>query len=357
MNIEKRKEFIINFFYISVLLVILFIFLPYILGIIAPFVIGFILAYLLNKPITYLNKKIKRKRGIVAIVVVTIFYATIGVLVFLISIKAFEFIKELFIILPDLYNEQIAPMLTDMLNRLQISIFNLDSSLLSTLEELSNNIITSFSSVISDFSSSVVKSISSYITMLPGFFLKSLFMIISTYFFAIDFPTITNFLLRQLKDKHQALIIDIKNYVINTLFKCIRSYALIMTITFIELSIGFLIINIKNGVIIALLISIFDILPVLGTGGIMIPWIIISAIQGNLPFSISLLIIYLFVTVIRNILEPKIIGNQVGLHPLATLMALFIGTHFFGIVGLFSFPIMLSLLMYLNKNGTIHLIK
>ncbi|MEF9961179.1 MAG: sporulation integral membrane protein YtvI [Erysipelotrichaceae bacterium] len=357
MNIEKRKEFIINFIYIAILLIILFIFFPYLLSIISPFVIGFIIAYILNKPIIYLSKKINNKRGISAIIVVTLFYATIGVLFFLLSIRIFEFTKELFIILPDLYNNQIAPQLTNFFEQIQISISKLDSSLLTTLEELSKNTVASLSNVITDFSGNVVKNISGYITTLPGFFLKSLFMIISTFFFAIDFPTITDFLLRQLKDKHQALIIDIKNYIINTLFKCIKSYALIMTITFIELTIGFLIIKIPNAMIIALLISIFDILPVLGTGGIMIPWILISAIQSDFTLAISLSLIYLIVTIIRNILEPKIIGNQVGLHPLVTLMALFIGTHFFGLVGLISFPIIVSLLMYLNNKGTIHIIK
>lgn len=173
----------------------------------------------------------------------------------------------------------------------------------------------------------------------------------------IDYKKIITFLLHQLKDKHQKLMIEIKNYVVNTLFKCILSYALIMGITFLELSIGLSIIGIEKAILTAFIISIFDILPVLGTGGIMIPWTIIAAFQRNYLLALGLLIMYIVITVVRNILEPKIVGSQVGLHPLVTLISLFVGVQLFGVLGLFGLPITLSLLKNLNDKGTIHILK
>ena len=144
---------------------------------------------------------------------------------------------------------------------------------------------------------------------------------------------------------------------VGTLFVCIRSYALIMSITFVELSLGLTVIGVKNSILIAFLISVFDVLPVLGTGGIMIPWTVISALTGNYSLSLGLLIVYLFITVIRNIIEPKIVGSQIGLHPVVTLASMFAGVQLLGVVGLFGFPISLSLLRHLNDNGTIHIFK
>ena len=161
--------------------------------------------------------------------------------------------------------------------------------------------------------------------------------------------------LRQLSGRQREMFLLIKEYVVGTLLVCIRSYALIMSITFIELSVGLTVIGVKNPVPIALLISIFDILPVLGTGGIMIPWIILEALTRNFTLSFALLAVYLFVTVVRNILEPKIVGAQIGLHPIVTLSSMFVGTQLFGVIGLFGFPIVLSLLRYLNEKGMIHL--
>ena len=130
-----------------------------------------------------------------------------------------------------------------------------------------------------------------------------------------------------------------------------------MSITFIELSIGLTLIGVENSIIIALLISIFDILPILGTGGIMIPWAIISLLTNNIGLGISLAIIYLIITIIRNIIEPKIVGKELGLHPLVTLVSMFIGGNVAGLIGLFGFPILLSLFVHLNNVGVINILK
>ena len=204
---------------------------------------------------------------------------------------------------------------------------------------------------------SAMGTISGVASSLPGLFIKLLLMIISTFFIAADYELLTGFFLKQLDGKSKQIFLQVKKYVVGTLFVCIRSYALIMTITFIELSVGLSIIGVKNSILIAFLISVFDILPVLGTGGIMIPWTIIAALTGDYSLSIGLLIVYLIITVIRNIIEPKIVGSQIGLHPVVTLASMFVGVQLLGVVGLFGFPISLSLLRHLNDNGTIHLFK
>lgn len=109
--------------------------------------------------------------------------------------------------------------------------------------------------------------------------------------------------------------------------------------------------GIENALLIALIIALFDILPVLGTGGVMIPWMVIAFIQGNLQLGFGLLAVYGVVTVVRNIVEPKIVGGQLGLHPVVTLASMFVGASLLGAVGLFGFPIALSLLNYLNEEG------
>ena len=124
-----------------------------------------------------------------------------------------------------------------------------------------------------------------------------------------------------------------------------------------ELAVGISILGVKHAVLIAAVIAVFDILPMLGTGGIIIPWGIISLVTGNVFVGIGLLVLYVVITVVRNIVEPKIVGGQLGLHPIVTLACMFTGLQLCGIIGLFGFPIMLSLLLSLNKNGTIHIFK
>lgn len=89
----------------------------------------------------------------------------------------------------------------------------------------------------------------------------------------------------------------------------------------------------------------------------MIPWAVISVILGDFSGALQLALLYVFITVVRNIIEPKIVGGQIGLHPVITLVSMFAGVQLFGVVGLFGFPIGLSLITYLNRTGTIHLFK
>ena len=214
----------------------------------------------------------------------------------------------------------------------------------------------SIGEIISSVSVSLVGGLSSLLaTSLPGLFIKLLLMIISTFFIAVDYRKLTHFILRQLSPAGKHILFEIKQYIVGTLFVCIRSYALIMSITFVELAIGLSIIGVDRAVLIALGIAVFDILPVLGTGGIMLPWAAIRALAGDYRMAISLFVVYLIITVIRNIIEPKIVGQQIGLHPVVTLISMFVGLQLFGAVGLFGLPITLSLLRNLNDNGTIHL--
>jgi len=343
--------------YFGIILSLIYVLLRYGLTIISPFIFAFMFAYLLRKPARFLSRKIRVPYKIMAFLTVFLFYCTIGILIFLMGIKVFSFIVEWISNLPIIYTTYVEPVLVKGFNEIEKTVFGMDPELISSLNDFSIQFTQSLGELISNVSMKTVSAISGYASSIPGIFIKLLLMIISTFFIIGDYDQLTGFIGRQFSGRSKELIIHIKEYIVNTLFVCIRSYALIMSITCIELFIGFLIIGLPSAILIALTISIFDILPVLGTGGIMIPWVIIAALQGKYSLAIGLLIIYLVVTIIRNIIEPKIVGSQIGLHPIVTLMSMFVGVHFFGIIGLFGFPITLSLLCHLNEVGTIKLFK
>lgn len=357
METEKRRKFIIDFFYFAIWLGLAFLVLKYGLPLIAPFVFGFLVAFLLKNPIDFLAKKTHLKRSFAAIITVLLFFATIGLLLVLASFKVMASLRELFFMLPQFYTQEIAPFLLDLSREIEDIGMKMDPSLVTTLTNVITDFVKSLGSMISNLSVTAVSAISGYASSLPSFFIKLLLMIISSFFISADYYKLTGFLLRQMPEKARDMTIHIKEYVVGTLFACIRSYALIMTITFVELSIGLSIIQVDNAILIALLIAIFDVLPVLGTGGIMIPWALISLIQANYPLAVGLIIIYLIITVIRNIIEPKIVGSQVGLHPVVTLVSMFVGAQLFGVLGLFGFPITLSLLNHLNETGIVKIFK
>ena len=112
-----------------------------------------------------------------------------------------------------------------------------------------------------------------------------------------------------------------------------------MLITFFEIFVGLSILGVNYSLLIAILIAVVDILPILGTGTILIPWALFSFVSGNVGLASGLLILYGVVLIIRQLVEPKIVGGSIGLHPLATLAAVYIGIRFVGFTGIFIGPI------------------
>lgn len=357
MDYEKRKRFIVNLLYCGLIALLVYFTIQYGFGLLSPFLLAFLLATFLKTPAKFIARKTKLPYKPIVLLLVLLFYGTVGILAALIGIRLTASVTNIVIALPDIYTSEIEPALSIFFNSFEQTMFQMDSALVSALNDLFMQLIQSVGELLTSLSVKAVGTLSGYASSLPGEFIKILLMIISTFFIAGDYDVLADFVSRQLSDKARDILLHVKEYVVGTLFVCIRSYALIMTITFVELSIGLIIIGVPNAILIALAISVFDILPVLGTGGIMIPWTIITAIQGNYPLAVGLLVVYLFITVIRNILEPKIVGSQIGLHPIITLASMFAGAQLFGIIGLFGFPILFSLLRHLNDTGMIKLFK
>lgn len=131
--------------------------------------------------------------------------------------------------------------------------------------------------------------------------------------------------------------------------KCAAAYVFIFLMTFAELAAGLLLLRIEGAFAIAFLIAVLDILPVLGTGTVLLPWAVIAFAGGNARMGIGVIGLYLIITVVRNIVEPKLVGKQMGLSPVVMLPCMIVGLHFFGILGLFGVPLLASFL----KNSTV----
>lgn len=354
---EKRQRFIINFLYFAIILVIAAVLLKFALPLLAPFVIGFLIAYCLRRPVRFLAARCRISWKIAAALMVLIFYVTVGTLAALLGIRAFSTVSRLVASLPRLYQTYANPLMTDIFERVEQAVAQMDPNLLGTMEYFGQQISQSAGQLVSRLSVGSMELVSNVASSLPMLFIRLLLMVISSFFIAMDYEKITGFCIQQLSGKAQEVFLQIKQYVVGTLFVCIRSYALIMSITFVELSVGLGIIGVDYFILVALAIAIFDILPVLGTGGIMIPWAVITAILGDYPMALKLIVLYLIITVVRNIIEPKIVGGQIGLHPVVTLASMFVGVQLLGAVGLFGFPIGLSLLRYLNDTGVIRIFR
>lgn len=357
MQTEKRRKFIINVLYWVLVLAIVYFVFKYLLNLIMPFFIAFVVAFLLKPLIRLLHEKCRLPKGLSSVLCVVIFYGLVGLLLTLAGTKIITSVKDLLLGLPAFYTDTVQPALQTLSDTISRSVHTLDPDVIEAIENFFNSFIDSLGSAISGLSVKAVSAASGAATSLPGAVLSVLITLISTFFISGDYQNIVDFIVRQMSPRVKEITLQVKKYTVEILLKYMRSYLLIMLITFTELSIGLAILGVEKPLLIALLIAIFDILPVFGTGGVMIPWAILSAVSGDYRRALGLLVVYVIITVIRNIIEPRIVGQQVGLHPVATLLAMFVGTALFGVIGLFGLPITLALLVSLDRSGVIHIFK
>lgn len=354
---ERRRRFIINVIYWAILAGFAYFGIKIADPVLIPIIIALIVAWLLRRPINWLVEKTHIKRSLIALFVVFLLYIVFGFLITILVTEGFVLLRNFFVMIPDIYNEKILPLIDEL--PILFERFNemLDPQVMLILEESTSSIFQSLTGIVTDLSSTAIAWISNKAMSLPGLVFKTFITLIITVFVTMDFDKLVAFVSRQLPSKTQDAIVEIKSYAGGTLFKCLKSYLIIMSITFCELLIGLSILQVSNAPVIAAIIAVVDILPVLGTGGVVIPWAIISLITGNIPRAIGLIILYIVILIVRNIIEPKIVGSQVGLHPVITLASMFIGLHLLGIFGMFGFPIALSVVKNLNDKGIIHLYK
>lgn len=355
MNTEKQRAFIIHFLYFSIIISLIYILFRYVIYYIMPFLIGFGIAFLLRPIIKRLTNLTHGYEKLWSTLVILLFYATIGTFFTLLALKGFSFLQTFVSDIPRLYQQQIEPFLNDSLSNVESVWKGLDITTAQAIQSFMDGLQNSISTMVTSFSKGVVSMFTDFAKSLPNVVVSFFFAIISSFFFNADYQKIIVFLTSQLSHRGQHIVFTIRHYFTETIGKFIIAYAKIMSLTFIELSIGFHIIGVENAFVIAFLIAIFDVLPVLGTGGIMIPWILISFLNSHIKLGVGLIIVYLVVTIIRNILEPRIVGKQIGLHPLLMLLCMYLGARLFGILGIFILPIMILILQNLNDTGILKL--
>lgn len=357
MSYDKKKKFIVNFIFYALIAAMVFLAVKYVLKWIMPFVIAFAVSAIINPFAAKVSKDFRVNKRFAACFSAFLFYALgVGIIV-LTGFGIYTALRNLFYDLPQIYNSSIEPTLASAVAFIQNSISAFDPSVSAAFEEFSSSFFSNAGSLISDISVNAVSWLSSYITKIPFFVAAVFISVIATFFIASDYDNIRAFIVRQIPERWHLFLGDVKDYSLHTLGRYIRSYALIMTITFCELSLALWLLGVKNFAIIALITAVFDIIPVCGSGGVLIPWSVFSLVQGNFAFGIGMLIVYGIITVIRQIIEPKIVGDQVGLPPVVTLMAMFLGVRFMGVFGLFAFPIMLVILKNLDDSGRINIFR
>lgn len=348
MDLEKQKRFLIRAAYVAVVVVLVYAALKYLLPIMMPFLLGFLIVWLLRKPAEWLGKTLHLPKKYVLLILLVLFYVVLFGLLSLLGMRLVGLLKEAVPKVPSLYRNELLPALKVLADFVEQSLARFDPSLVSGLESALMSLSSGIESALLSLSGSAMSWASNVALGVPGFIIELVIMITASFFLANDYERVMEFLYDHMPQRIKNRMREVWHKLAGSLWIYIRSYTLFLLVTFVELFIGLHLLKIPYAGIIAAGIAIFDLMPILGTGGVLIPWTVIAAVAGEYGMALGVGALYIVITIVRQYLEPKLVGKQIGLHPLATLIALFVGSQMFGLVGLFAFPVALSVYVQLK---------
>lgn len=347
---EKKQNFIVNIIFYGLIIVLLWAACKYVLPVLTPFIVAFVIASLIRIPVKRLYGSSEVKNKLISVITCVIFFAVIFSILMVVSINLYHTVSEFLISIPMIYQNDIVPALSLVYDLIEESLTSMDAGIAAEIDDVFRESLNSVGEYIKNFSVNAVKVLSGSLVEIPGFIIKLVITIISTFFCMIDYDKIINLFVKLIPSGKKETVVNLVEYYKSTLMIYIKSYSLLFLLTYVELAIGFTIMRIPYAPLIGLLVAIFDILPILGVGGILLPWAVILLIMKEIPMGIGMLILYLVITFIRNTTEPRLVGKQIGLHPLATLIFMYLGLRFLGFLGMFLFPVTLAVFVNM-KNG------
>lgn len=351
MTTERKRKLIIDILFLGVVIFMVYFFMKYIAVWTLPFIIGLVVAIILQRPVDFLTKKTKLPRTLWSIVLVLAvlltLFALIGLVIWKLCEEAEGFASWLTGFIPDIQQT-----FTNISQWITSYTSNLPEGVKTSIQEAPGTIVEGLMGGLADFATGFAEKI---LVQGSGILITVIFSVVASCYFTKDYRKITNFILKQLSEKNKKIVINAKNLFVTNILKMLRGYIIIMFITFLELFIGLSILGVEYTTILAAIIAVLDILPVIGTGAVLIPWGIISMLMGNFVLGIGLLILYLVIIIIRNVIEPRIIGQQVGLPPLVTLIAMYVGLKTFGVIGMMLFPVATIILVKLQEIGVVRI--
>jgi len=330
--IKYLRIFVNLIFAIGVALFLVFV-VPKLLRFFGPFVVGWIVSMIANPLVKFLESKVKllRKHSS-AIIIIIVIAAIMGVLYLIFSVL-FREAKQLAGDLPNIVKQ-----LEIQLNNISVKIQDISNNMPQSVQQFIDNILENINENLTEFEPRIdlftISGASNLAQNIASFFLDLIITILSAYFFIVKRDEILALFKKFLPDS----VVKGWNFIYNNFTKAVGGYFKaqfkIMIVLTVIMFIGFEILRVSYSILLALAIAFLDFLPVFGTGAVLWPWALIDMLSGNYFRAIGLVVIYLICQIVKQVLQPKMVGDSIGISPLSTLIFLYIGYKLKGVIGM-----------------------
>lgn len=301
-----------------------------------PFLVAIVVAIILEKIVEYIVKKTKISRKIVGSIIVITFYALLALLIYLLISKLVKEAVSIATELPSIF-DYVKTSYKGIYDKYVLAMNNIPSSVSGKIYEIGMEFLGNISKYITKFFNGTID----FIMFIPNIFIYAVITLLATLFLVTDRRKLSAYVNDIFPKKVVRKINNIFREIVTSLSKYLRAQGIMMCITFVELLIAFIVLKQQYPFTLAVVIAIIDALPILGVGSVLIPWGIYMAITGNMKLAIGLLVTYSIIIIVRQLIEPRIVSSNLGVHPFVTLITMYIGFKLFGLFGLIVGPIIM----------------
>jgi sporulation integral membrane protein YtvI len=303
-----------------------------------PILLALITAVLLEPVVKALQKSLRIKRVYAVLLTFTAFLLVGGGLLFFVTTRIVIEVVELSQWLPDTIMSLSEPV-RQRVYEWQTYVAQLEPSTASGIQSAINGLLTKMNSV----TITLLNAIVAMIKGLPNFLVISVVYVIALFLFALDLPVLVHKFLGLFEGDTQRKMRLVLENLNRAIIGFLQAQVLISFLTYDLVLVGLWILGVPYALAVALIVVVVDVLPVLGTGAVFLPWAIYAFATGSQSLGSGLLVLYVVVMVFRRIIEPKILGNSLGISALATLISMYLGFMIFGVAGLIAGPALVIL--------------
>lgn len=334
---KKYKYFITNCVKYLIILLLFYVFIKYVFHYVAPFVVAFIFSLLLEPVVRWLTTRLKFSRGVSSVIVVVMVIAAFIFLGTGIVSKVIQEAKDLMANMP-IYQEQVMKTYTNLKIKAEDYLYLVPEDIRVAMSSATDSVINA---VMNLLGSGMKTGSVNIVSKVPSGFMFIIVNILATFFLLKDKYVIESVIVKRMPMPLLTAFKSIKVHAFTALAGYLKAQLILMCCTGI-ISIAVLtIIGSPYSLLMGIIISIIDALPIFGSGFVLWPWALMSLLAGNYKFAVGLIINYLIVILTRQFLEPKIVGEQIGIHPLITLFSIYVGMKIFGVFGFIIGPVII----------------
>lgn len=310
-----------------------------------PFIIAFILAFLIEPLVVKLSSSFKIRRIYSSLLVITVVIVFLVAVLVLLGSRLYRELAELATAFPLIY-ENNYNLVFEKIAVLQQYI-SLNPEIQNALNSSFQDLLNTLQTVIKTGSMGLL----AFLGSLPGLLMVIVVSMIATLITSVSFPIVKEWLFKRIKGEYSVKSKLVASDLGSALVGFLRALFILVSVTTIVTTIGLLLIGNKYAFTLGILAGLLDLLPIIGPSLLFIPWIVVLLVSGQLALALKLLLVYLAATVLRAVLEPKIMSDNIGIHPLPTLISMYAGLKLFGAAGLIIGPALLVICVAVHKAG------